>query len=89
MNWVRVLVSKAKTKTLWPESANELYRPSDCRLSAKLVPTFADRGCHVVSLTNSYGHILVFLDQTGARFCLRNICHQFRGMALFVIGQRT
>jgi hypothetical protein len=34
--------------TLWPESASELYRPSDRRLSAKLVPTFADRGCHVV-----------------------------------------
>jgi hypothetical protein len=26
-----------------PESASELYRPSDRRLSAKLVPTFADR----------------------------------------------
>jgi hypothetical protein len=24
--------------------ASELYRPSDRRLSAKLVPTFADRG---------------------------------------------
>jgi hypothetical protein len=31
-------------QTLWPESASELYRPSDHRLSAKLVPTFADRG---------------------------------------------
>jgi hypothetical protein len=27
----------------------ELYRPSDRRLSAKLVPTLADRGCCVVS----------------------------------------
>jgi hypothetical protein len=26
-----------------------LYRMSDRRLSAKLVPTFADRGCRVVS----------------------------------------
>jgi hypothetical protein len=33
----------------WPESASELYRPDDCRLSTKLVPTFADRGCRVVS----------------------------------------
>jgi hypothetical protein len=32
------------TKTSWPESAGELYRPSDRRLSAKLVSTFADRG---------------------------------------------
>jgi hypothetical protein len=37
---------------LWPESASELYRPSGSRLSAKLVPTFADTGCHVVSMTN-------------------------------------
>jgi hypothetical protein len=29
-------------KTPWPQSASELYRPSDRRLSAKLVPTFAD-----------------------------------------------
>jgi hypothetical protein len=28
--------------TPWPESTSELYRPSDRRLSAKLVPTFAD-----------------------------------------------
>jgi hypothetical protein len=31
-------------KTPWPESESELYRPSDRRLSAKLVPTFADKG---------------------------------------------
>jgi hypothetical protein len=31
-------------KTPWPEFASELYRASDRRLSAKLVPTFADRG---------------------------------------------
>jgi hypothetical protein len=33
-----------KQQTLSPESANELYQPSDRSLSAKLVPTFADRG---------------------------------------------
>jgi hypothetical protein len=33
------------------ESASELYRSSDRRRSAKLVPTLADRGCHVVSAT--------------------------------------
>jgi hypothetical protein len=27
------------------------------------VPTFADRGCHVVSVTDPYGRILGFLDQ--------------------------
>jgi hypothetical protein len=45
------------------ESASELYRPSDRTLSAKLVPNFADRGCHVVSLTDPYGRILGFLDR--------------------------
>jgi hypothetical protein len=33
------------------------------RLSAKLVPTFADRGCNVVSVTDPYGRILDFLDR--------------------------
>jgi hypothetical protein len=38
-------ISNQKNKqTRWPESESELYRPSDRRLSAKLVPTFADRG---------------------------------------------
>jgi hypothetical protein len=54
-------------QTPWPESASELYRPSDRRLSTKLVPTFADnrrlstklvptfadRGCNVVRVTIS------------------------------------
>jgi hypothetical protein len=53
-----------KTKTPWPESASELYRPSDRRLSAKRLPTFADRGCHVVSVTDPYGRILGFLDSS-------------------------
>jgi hypothetical protein len=34
----------SKKQTPWPESANELYRPRDRRLSVKLVPTFADGG---------------------------------------------
>jgi hypothetical protein len=34
---------------------SKLYRPSERRLSAKLVPTFADRGCRVVSATDPYG----------------------------------
>jgi hypothetical protein len=31
---------RRRKKTPWPQSASELYRPSDRRLSAKLVPTF-------------------------------------------------
>jgi hypothetical protein len=45
-----------KKLTPWPQSASELYRPSD-RLSAKLVPTSAD------SVTDPYGPILGFLDR--------------------------
>jgi hypothetical protein len=33
---------------------HELYRASDRRLSAKLVPTLAERGCRVVSATNPH-----------------------------------
>jgi hypothetical protein len=50
-------------KTPWPESTRELYRPSDCRLSAKLVRTFVDRECHVVSVTDPYCRILGFLNR--------------------------
>jgi hypothetical protein len=53
-----------KQQTPWLESASELYRPRDRRLSAKLVPTFADRGCRVVSVTDPQGRILGFLDRS-------------------------
>jgi hypothetical protein len=46
--------------TLWPESASELYWPSNRRLSTKLVPTFADRGRHMVSVMDPYGHYFFF-----------------------------
>jgi hypothetical protein len=55
---------KKQKQASWPESASELYQPSDRRLSAKLVPTFADIGCHVVSTTVPYGLILGFLDRS-------------------------
>jgi hypothetical protein len=47
-------------KTPWSESASELYR----RLSAKWLPTFADKGCHVVSVTDPSFRILGFLDRS-------------------------
>jgi hypothetical protein len=56
-------ITHVKT-TPWSESARKLYRPRDRRLSAKLVTTFADRGCHVVSMTDPYGNILGFLDRS-------------------------
>jgi hypothetical protein len=44
-----------KKQTPWSESASELYRPSDRRLSAKWLPTFADKGAT---------RILGFLDRS-------------------------
>jgi hypothetical protein len=55
---------RKRKETPWPESASELYRPSDRRLSAKLVPTFEDRRCHVVSVTDTYGRYFGFLDRS-------------------------
>jgi hypothetical protein len=50
--------------TPWPQSASELYRSSDRRTSANLVPTFEDRGCHLVSATDAYDRIFGFLDRS-------------------------
>jgi hypothetical protein len=43
---------------------SELYQLSKFRLLAKLVATFGDEGCCVVSTMDPYGHILDFLDQS-------------------------
>jgi hypothetical protein len=61
LHWIRTIVSEVSRWVLpngkppCPESAIELYRPSDLRLSTKLVPTFANRGCHLFSVTNPNG----------------------------------
>jgi hypothetical protein len=39
------------------------------------VPTFADRGSHVVSVTDPYGRILDFLDQS--RYFFFQVAPQF------------
>jgi hypothetical protein len=46
----------------WTQSAIELYRLSNSRFSATLVPTFEDLGCRVVSATDLQVRILDFLD---------------------------
>jgi hypothetical protein len=56
--------NKQNKQTPWPESASELYPLSDSCLSAKLMSTFVDRGCCVVSVTDPYGRILAFLDRS-------------------------
>jgi hypothetical protein len=40
----------------------------DRRLSAKLMPTFADRGCHVVGVTDLYGRIRGSLGEESIYF---------------------
>jgi hypothetical protein len=47
-----------KNSMVWVRE--ELYRPSDRRLSGKWLPTFADRGCHVVSVTDPTAVFSVF-----------------------------
>jgi hypothetical protein len=44
-------------QTPWSESATAACRRSDCQL-------FAERGCHVVSVTDPYGRIHGFLDRS-------------------------
>jgi hypothetical protein len=56
-----LITNKKKKEIPLPEPASEQYRPSDRRLSAKLVPIFVDKECHVVSVTDPYGRILGFL----------------------------
>jgi hypothetical protein len=55
---------RIKKITPWLQSASELYRPSDSRLAAKLVPTFSDRRCHLDSVRYPYGRIIDFLDRS-------------------------
>jgi hypothetical protein len=57
-------ITKTNKQTPWSESVSVLYRLSDRRLSPKWLPTFADRRCHVVSVTDPYGRILGFLDRS-------------------------
>jgi hypothetical protein len=56
-------LKKTKLHGLSPR-ANYTDRPSDRRLSAKSLPTCADRGCHVISVTDPSDRILGFLDRS-------------------------
>jgi hypothetical protein len=58
------VVSGNTKQTPWPLSASEPYQPGDRRLLAKLVLTFADRGCRVICATDPHGRILGFLDRS-------------------------
>jgi CBS-domain-containing membrane protein len=47
---------------------NPVARVRERTIATELVPTFADRGCHVVSATDPYGRIHGFLYQTRCFF---------------------
>jgi hypothetical protein len=64
LTFIDVETCRIYKKTPWSESASELHRQSDRRLSANWLPTFADKGCHVVSLTDPHGRSLDFLDRS-------------------------
>jgi hypothetical protein len=51
----RLPETKKLNSVAFSPQANYTDQPSDRRFSAKLVPTFADRGCRVVSATDPYG----------------------------------
>jgi hypothetical protein len=51
-------------------------------LSAKIVPTFAAKGCHVVSVTDPYGIILGFLDRTEAVIMALNLIINYPSIIL-------
>jgi hypothetical protein len=74
-NKINALFSRHCTKKIppWLESERELYRPSDLRLSTKLVPTFTDRGCHMVSVMDPYCRILGCLDRN--RYFFFQVAH--------------
>jgi hypothetical protein len=61
------------------ESASELYRSSDRRRSAKLVPTLADRGCHVLCATSPSDRNFDFLDLEPLLFLPSNSSNCSRG----------
>jgi hypothetical protein len=54
-------------KIPWLESESELYQLKRNRLLVKLIPTFEDRGCRLVSATDPHCRILGFLDRS--RYC--------------------
>jgi hypothetical protein len=70
-----VLHTQTKTNSVARVRKRTIYRPRDRRLSAKLVPTLADRGCRVVSATNSPQSFfnLGFLD----RYYIHSLMNKF------------
>jgi hypothetical protein len=56
-------LTRGQVCNLQCKKKNSVTWVRDSRLSAKLVPTFADRGSDVVRVTDPYGRTLDFLDR--------------------------
>jgi hypothetical protein len=70
-----IMLCRYKQKqTPWPESASELHRLSDRRLSVKLVTNLRMEGCRVVSVRDPYGRNLGFLDRSRYFFSFTLSC---------------
>jgi hypothetical protein len=54
--------TKTKLRGLSPRENYTDRATAACRRN--LVPNFADKGCHVISVTDPYGRILCFLDRS-------------------------
>jgi hypothetical protein len=63
--------NKLNNLTPWLWSASELYRPSDRRIPAKLMPNFVDRGCRVVRATYPLGRWSRFSRPRAANFSIQ------------------
>jgi hypothetical protein len=61
----KIKTNKQTNSMVWVrERTIPTEQPSDRRFSAKWLPTFADKGCHVVSVTDPYGRSLGCLDRS-------------------------
>jgi hypothetical protein len=69
-NCSTITTTNKENKTPWPKFTSKRYRPSDRRLSTKLVPTFTDIECHMVNVADPYGRNLGFLDRSRYFFLL-------------------
>jgi hypothetical protein len=64
-NFILFLTWWKKLHGLSPRANSPTEQPP---LVCEVMPTFADRGCHVISVTDPYGRILGFLDRSRATF---------------------
>jgi hypothetical protein len=70
-----VKIQRTVTFSVASQSTTGPYPSSDRRLSAKLLPTFAGRVCHVISAANPHGRNFNFSDRS--RYYFFKVAPQF------------